>query len=64
MPEDDDDLEWVEFPEGEEPEILTGISGPCNEGKHEECPGFAPSEEHGGQTVFCVCQCHKVPHPA
>jgi DNA-directed RNA polymerase subunit RPC12/RpoP len=53
-------MKWDEFPEGEEPEILTGISEPCNEGKHGECPGHAESEEHGGQTVFCVCDCHRV----
>jgi len=54
-------MEWHRFPEGEEPRVLTGISGFCSEGKHAECPGHAKSEEHGGQTVFCICPCHQVP---
>jgi len=57
-------MEWHEFPEGEEPEVLTGVSGFCDQGEHAECPGHAPSEEHGGETVFCVCPCHQVPFKA
>lgn len=68
-----DDIEWHEFPEGEEPEILTGTSGLCIEGRHTECPGHAQLEEqsgqtileeHGGQTIFCICPCHRVPAEA
>jgi hypothetical protein len=64
MHEEDDDLEWErhEFAEGDEPTVLTTISGFCNEGKHAECPGW--SEEHSGQAVFCVCPCHQVPRRA
>lgn len=54
-------MEWHEFPEGEQPRVLTGVSGFCDEGKHTECPGHAKSDEHGGQTVFCICPCHQVP---
>jgi hypothetical protein len=57
-------MEWQEFPEGDEPEILTGVSEPCDAGNHAECPGHAPSDEHGGQTVFCICPCHQVPAEA
>jgi hypothetical protein len=57
-------MEWHEFPEGEEPEVPTGISILCDEGRHTECPGHATSEEHGGETVFCLCPCHQVPHEA
>jgi hypothetical protein len=52
-----DDLDWHEFPEGEGPRVMTGISTACNEEKHEECPGHG---EHEGQQIFCVCSCHKV----
>lgn len=55
------DLEWHEFPEGEEPEVLTGISTFCDEGKHAECPGHG---EHEGELVFCICWCHRVPGEA
>lgn len=54
-------MEWHEFPEGEEPVILTGVSNFCSEGKHAECPGLA---KHGGETIFCICNCHEVPHEA
>jgi hypothetical protein len=57
-------MERHEFPEGEEPEVLTGISILSDEGRHAECPGHAKSEEHGSETVFCVCPCHQVPHEA
>jgi hypothetical protein len=62
MHEDDnlDDLEWHEFAEGDEPTVLTTISGFCKEGKHAECPGW--SEDDGGEIIFCVCPCHQVPH--
>ena len=52
-------MEWREFPEGEEPVVLTAISSLCNDGKHDQCPGHAESEEHGGEIVFCVCSCHR-----
>lgn len=50
-------MERHEFPEGEEPEILTGISGACDMGHHEQCPGIG---ERDGEPMFCVCECHKV----
>jgi hypothetical protein len=53
-------MERHEFPEGEEPEVLTAILNECEQGKHDECPGYAQSDAHGGETVFCVCQCHRV----
>lgn len=53
-------MEWHEFPEGEEPEVLTSISSFCNEGKHDQCRGHSEAEEHGGQIVFCICPCHEV----
>jgi hypothetical protein len=56
--------EWHEFPEGEEPQVLTAVLKFCSEGKHGDCPGHASSEEDGGGTVFCVCPCHQVPHEA
>jgi hypothetical protein len=31
--DDLDDLEWHEFPEGDEPTVLTAISGFCNEAR-------------------------------
>ena len=57
-------MEWQKFPEGEEMEALVGISVFCDEGKHSECLGYAKSEEHGGETFFCICACHKVPSQA
>jgi hypothetical protein len=52
MHEDDDlaDLEWHEFAEGDEPTVLTTISGFCEEGMHAECPGW--SEDDGGEISF------------
>ena len=38
-------MDWREFPEGDEPEVLTEISILCDEGKRAECPGHAKSEE-------------------
>jgi hypothetical protein len=64
MPDESDDLdslEWYEFPNGDGPEVLTGFSTTCKEGKHKDCPGHG---EHEGQTMFCVCPCHKVPAAA
>ena len=40
----EDDLEWHEFPKGEEPRVLTGFSSVCKEG-HDQCPGHG---EYGG----------------
>jgi hypothetical protein len=57
-------MDWHEFPEGEEPRVLTGISSLFDEGKHAECPVTQKSERHGGQTVFCDCRRHKVPSEA
>ncbi len=57
-------MEWREFSEGEEPAVLTGVSGACHDGNHAACPGHAKSEAHGGETVFCVCPCHEVPREA
>ncbi len=54
-------MEWHEFPEGEELEVLTTVLNFCAEGNHDRCPGFTESEEHGGEPVFCVCPCHQVP---
>lgn len=49
------------FPEGEEPVVLTEISALCSAGKHApECSGIRTFED--GETVFCVCRCHQVPH--
>src|SRR5215471_6085547 len=56
--------EWHNFPEGEEPEVLTGVSVFCDEGKHEACPGHAISEQHESEPVFCICPCHQVPQEA
>lgn len=53
-------MEWHEFPEGDEPEVLTGISSFCEEDKHEDCPSLYQVAEHGDETVFCVCSCHRV----
>jgi hypothetical protein len=53
-------MEWQEFSEEEEPEVLTGISILCDEGRHLECPGHAKSEEHGDDTVVCLCSCHRM----
>ena len=57
---DNKTVDWHEFPEGEEPELLTGISIFCQVDKHEECPGPYRVPEHGDETVFCVCSCHRV----
>lgn len=54
-------MEWHKFPEGEEPTVLTSISEYCNAGEHDKCPGIGFSAEHGGQPIFCVCDCHKKP---
>ena len=59
MKDEIDDLDWHEFPEGQEAKILTGISEFCNDGKHEQCTGHG---SHEGQTIFCICPCHGVPH--
>ena len=57
--------EWLyRFTEGEEPSVLTGVSSVCHDGKHADCPGYADSQEHVGQTVFCICPCHEVPAEA
>ncbi len=61
MDDAQDELEWHEFPEGEGPVVLTGLSTVCTDGKHEECPGHG---EHEGQVIFCVCTCHQLPHKA
>lgn len=50
-----------DFPKGEGPEVLTGLSGFCNEGMHAECLGHAKLEEHGRETIVCVCPCHQAP---
>jgi len=63
-PWDNAGVEWHRFSEGEEPSVLTGVSLLCDEGRHAECPGHVPSDEHGGETVFCVCPCHQVPAEA
>jgi hypothetical protein len=56
-------VEWHEFPEGDELEILTGISEPCNEGKHGECPGpRAFRRARRRDDILRVCDCHKVPY--
>ena len=44
--------------------MLTGISSLCNDVKLDQCPLNLESEEHGGETVFCVCPCHQVPAEA
>jgi hypothetical protein len=54
----EDDLEWHEFPEGEEPRVLTGFSTVCGCGKHDEYPGHG---EYDSQQIFCLCPCHQVP---
>ena len=53
-------MDWHCFLEGEEPVVLTTILPHCDEGRHDECPGFMESEEHGGEPIFCVCWCHRV----
>ena len=59
-----DDLDWVIFSDAQERAVLTGLLSFCSDGEHEACPSHAPSEEHGGQTVFCVCPCHQAPRQA
>jgi hypothetical protein len=50
-------LNFHEFPEGEEPEIQTGISPECQQNNCMECKGVG---EYEGKTIFCVHDCHKV----
>jgi hypothetical protein len=59
--DEDDAIEGHKFPEGQEPTILTGTSEFCHDGKHQDCIGHGT---HEGQTIFCVCPCHEVPHKA
>jgi|SwirhisoilCB1_FD_contig_31_3641817_length_691_multi_2_in_0_out_0_1 hypothetical protein len=51
-----DRLESRDFPEAANPRLLTGISDPCRDSKHEDCPGHG---EYKGETVLCNCVCHR-----
>ena len=53
-------MDWHEFSEGEEPEVLTTVSEECAAGRHDDCSGILSSEKHENRLVLCVCWCHKV----
>jgi hypothetical protein len=59
--DDNSDMERHEFPEGEEPDVLMGISPECEAGRHAECTGIGEIEE---EPFFCASQCHEVPREA
>jgi hypothetical protein len=54
-------MDWDEYPEGEDPEALTGISGMCSEGNHLSCGGIVALEGREGEVGRCVCPCHGGP---
>ena len=54
-------VEFHEFPEGGEPEVLTTISTECSGGQHDSCPGILSLPGYKDELVFCICACHKVP---
>ena len=54
---EDEPLDWHDFREGDETDLLIGICGPCNQGKHDDCPSH---DEYEGNLIFYICPCHKV----
>ena len=56
----DDELDWHEFPEGDEPEILTAISPQCKRQTTTTAPASAHPKSTGNEFVFRICACHKV----
>jgi len=58
---EDEPVDWHDlFTEDKQVEVFTGISEPCREGKHDECPGH----EYEGNLIFCICPCHRFPPDA
>jgi hypothetical protein len=49
-------MDWHDFPPGDEPEVLTGISPECHRGECGKCAGFRRDEP----LMFCVHECHRV----
>jgi hypothetical protein len=47
------------FTPGQEPKVLTSISEECNGGMCESCPGIFTKDDHPGESIFCIHDCHK-----
>ena len=47
------------FAPGHEPKVLTSISEECGDGMCENCPGIFKRDDHPGESIFCVHECHK-----
>jgi hypothetical protein len=45
-----------DFPPGDEPEVLTGISPACHQDECKKCNGLIQQEP----LMFCVHECHRV----
>ena len=53
-------MEWIRFPLGQEPKVLTSISEECDAEHCESCPGIFHRDDYPGESIFCVHSCHKV----
>jgi len=63
MRNDDEEIEWTEFPD-DEARVLTSISQECMHEECDRCPGTFDHPHASGETVFSVHACHRVDNPS